>query len=321
MLVSAIRPSFNSWRDLFISRSDYSTGSDKLDNVLKSTNHFILFQENLMQYFDWLGITPAESIGIIKKISKKKIKQEDFDKLEITLNDNWIKQTGSIDMFHDTWDMIQSCIAYGFCSAHGYCTAIDSLYGAYLKANYPLEYYTVILNEYQNDTDKTGRIIDEMKYFNIELHPIQFGKSTNVYACDKETNIIYKSISSIKYCNAQIADELMELSKNKYLSFIDLLTDIKNKTSVNSRQLDILIGLNFFSEFGCNKYLMQITKLYNSLYNIKQVKQKDLDKLGLSEYIMAKYAGKKTDKLYKEIDNVGLLNEMCKSIEKADVYS
>ena len=26
-----------------------------------------------MQYFEWLGVTPAESIGLIKKISKKKI--------------------------------------------------------------------------------------------------------------------------------------------------------------------------------------------------------------------------------------------------------
>lgn len=315
MLVSAIRPSFNSWRDMFVARMNYSTGSKDLDKVLESTNHFILFQENLMQYFDWLGISPAKSIGLIKKISKKKIKQEDFDNLENTLKSNWIKQTGSEDMFYETWNMIQSCIEYGFCSAHGYCTAIDSLYSAYLKANYSLEYYTVILNEYQNDTEKTKRIIDEMKFFNIELLPIKFGKSTNTYSFDKENNKIYKSIQSIKYCNSQIADELMELSKNKYNSFIDLLSDINLKTSVNSRQLTILTGLNFFSEFGNNKYLLDVIDIYNNLYSKKQISKKDLEKLGLTEYLMKKYSQKETDKLYKELDTIGLVKDLCSRVE------
>ena len=73
-IAAAIRPSFDSWRQTFLNREEYSTGSKDLDKVLEQTNHYILFQENLMQYFDWLGVTPAESIGLIKKISKKKIK-------------------------------------------------------------------------------------------------------------------------------------------------------------------------------------------------------------------------------------------------------
>ncbi len=39
--------------------------------------------------------------------------------------------------------------------------------------------------------------------------------------------------------------------------FSNLLVDIEEKTSVNSRQLDILIRLNFFSEFGENNELLE----------------------------------------------------------------
>ncbi|MEC0212399.1 hypothetical protein [Paenibacillus ehimensis] len=39
--------------------------------------------------------------------------------------------------------------------------------------------------------------------------------------------------------------------------FSKLLVDIEEKTSVNSRQLDILIRLNFFSEFGENNELLE----------------------------------------------------------------
>ena len=130
MFTAALRPSFDSWRNNFINRRVYSTGCEQLDNVLKPTNSYILFQENLMQFFEWLGVTPAESIGLIKKISKKKIRQEDFDSLQDRLRRQWVVNVGNDDQFDDTWNMIQSCISYGFCSAHGLATGLDMLYSA-----------------------------------------------------------------------------------------------------------------------------------------------------------------------------------------------
>lgn len=150
-IAAAIRPSFDSWRESFLNREKYSTGSRQLDQVLKDTHGYILFQESLMQYFNWLGVTPAESIGLIKKISKKKIKPQDFANLEERLKKQWIINTGAEDMFDETWGMIQSCMAYGFCSAHAAAVSLDMCYGAYLKVNYPLEYYSVCFNNYADD--------------------------------------------------------------------------------------------------------------------------------------------------------------------------
>ena len=119
----------------------------------------------------------------------------------------------------------------------------------------------------------------------------------------------------MKFCNEQIADELMELSKNKYNNFIELLKDIHEKTSVNSKQLEILIGLNFFSDFGHNKYLSSISKLYDKFGTCKQIKKDKLESLGIQESIAKKYAGKETAKIYKEIDNVGLITQLSLQIE------
>lgn len=496
MFVACLRPFFEPWRDGFIRRDKFSTGSSYLDKILTSTKSYIIFQENLMQYFEWLGVTPAESIGLIKKISKKKIHPEDFRALENRIKIKWIENTGSIDNFDETWSMIQSCMAYGFCvsgntkllrnrngngyvptieemyniknnrqyalknghlslykkyrsygygkglslcddgmlhendiedihftgicktyrvitesgatidctdnhkfptpngifelkelklgdclyvnkqyerglmvdiekivsieyigeenvysvtmaapnhtfvvdsgivtsncSAHAVATAVDSLYGAYLKANYPLEYYTVALSNYADDTDRTHKLVNELSYFNIKLLPIKFGKSSSEYTMDKETNSIYKGIESIKYCNSKIAEELLELSKQKdYKTFIELLDDITAKTSINSRQLEILIGLNFFSDFGNNKYLLNIYNLYNgikekgktilpSFRNCSVISKKNIDNYstyGLSEYLVKKYSNKETQSQYREIDNMGLLSELCNKTE------
>ena len=221
MFVACIRPSFNSWRDKFINREEYSTGSKDLDNVLSSTNAYILFQENLMQYFDWLGVTPSESIGLIKKISKKKIHQEDFDNLESRLRKQWVINTGSEDMFNETWAMIQSCISYGFAAPHALAVAIDSLYGAYLKANYPLEYYTVCLNNYSDDENKTKKLTEELSTFDIKILPIKFRHSKDTYSPDKENNAIYKGIASVKFLNAEVAQQMYEMREQEFPTFID----------------------------------------------------------------------------------------------------
>lgn len=315
MFTACLRPFFEPWRDKFINREDFTTGSSYLDEVLTSTHSYILFQENLMQYFEWLGVTPAESIGLIKKISKKKIHPEDFKNLEERIKAKWIENTGSLDDFEETWEMVQSCMSYGFCSAHAVATGIDCLYGAYLKANYPLEYYTCTLSLYADDIERTSKLIAEMPYFNIKLLPIQFGKSGADYTMDKDTNCIYKGIESIKFCNRQIADELLELSNNKYDSFTELLKDIKEKTSVNSRQLTILISLNFFSGFGKNKYLLDVVDIYDKFANSKIIAKKKMEELGVSDYLMQKYAGKETKSQWRQLDNQGLINELCNRLE------
>lgn len=315
MFTACLRPFFEPWRDKFINREDFTTGSSYLDEVLTSTHSYILFQENLMQYFEWLGVTPAESIGLIKKISKKKIHSEDFKNLEERIKAKWIENTGSLDDFEETWQMVQSCMSYGFCSAHAVATGIDCLYGAYLKANYPLEYYTCTLSLYADDIERTSKLIAEMPYFNIKLLPIQFGKSGADYTMDKDANCIYKGIESIKFCNRQIADELLELSKNKYDSFAELLKDIKDKTSINSRQLTILISLNFFSDFGKNKYLLDVVDIYDKFANSKIIAKKKMEELGVSDYLMQKYAGKETKSQWRQLDNQGLINELCNRLE------
>lgn len=280
-IAAAIRPSFDSWREQFLNRVDYSTGSKDLDSVLNMTHHYILFQENLMQYFEWLGVTPAESIGLIKKISKKKIKQSDFDNLESRLREAWVDNTGSLDQFAETWDMIQSCISYGFCSAHAAATSLDMCYGAYLKVNYPLEYYTVCFNNYIGDATRTNKLRNELNYFGIKLSDIKFGFSRSKYSYDKKTNTIYKGLQSIKFLNEKVAEEMYDLRNNKYNTFVDLLFDLKEKTSLNTRQRDILIKIDFFSEFGDINKMLDVAAKFDELSKGKSTAQKKAESLGL----------------------------------------
>ena len=315
LITAAIRPSFDAWRDKFLKHENYSTGSEQLDAVLSQTNHYILYQESLMQYFEWLGVTPGESIGLIKKISKKKIKPEDFTKLEERIRANWIKQTGSENMFDETWAMIQSCMAYGFCSAHASATSLDMCYGAYLKVHYPYEYYTVCLDHYAGDEERTNKLIKELDYFGIKLSGIQFGYSRAKPSFDKEQHMIYKGLESIKFISESAAEELYQLSNNHYSSFMDLYYDICDKTSCNSRQLDILIRLDYFHQFGSFTNLVKQVEIMKAFRGKKTLKVSALDTYGLDVTRVAPYAEKVTDKTVKLADTDGLIRYMIDRID------
>ena len=327
--VAAIRPGFASLLNNFLDRKPYTTGVKELDDLLEDSFHYLLYQESIMTYLVWLGIEEKETYDIIKKISKKKFKEEELKKLKTKLLKGWIKNVGKEEGFNETWQVVEDAAHYSFNASHALSVAIDSLYGAYLKAHYPLEYFTVTLSLYSDDMERTANLTNELKYFNIKIHNVKFGKSGSEYMMDKETNSIYKGISSIKYCNSQIGEELYELSKNHYNSFPELLKDINEKTSVNSRQLTILTILDFFSDFGKNKYLLDIIELCNgvkedkkkgikakpALLTAKQIKKDKMEELGISEYLITKYAGKETSKMYSQINNVGLVTEMAERIE------
>jgi DNA polymerase-3 subunit alpha len=63
---------------------------------------------------------------------------------------------------------------------------------------------------------------------------------------------------------ATAGNELYNMAKGKkYRNFLQVLFDIKTKTRCNSKSLDILIKLDYFSDFGDINYLLNVVKLYN----------------------------------------------------------
>lgn len=314
--VAMIRPGCKSLLDDFLNRRPYTTGVKELDDLLEDSEHRMIYQESIMKYLIWLGIKESESYDIIKKIAKKKFKEQELKELKTKLLKGWIKQVGREDGFEETWIVIEQASMYSFNASHSLSYAYDSLYGAYLKAHFPLEYYTVVLNEYSGDEIRTGKLTNELSYFNIKLESPKFRYSKANYFCDKETNTIYKGIGSIKYCNETIGNELYELKNNLYNTFLDLLIDIA-KTSINSRQLEILIKIGFFSEFGKSAKLTKIVDLYNNVYTKSQFKKDNMSEQNIK--LFRKYANKETEKLFKEVNTYDLINNIIPNIKNEEL--
>ncbi len=120
----------------------------------------------------------------------------------------------------------------------------------------------------------------------------KWGTSRSGYFFNKEENMISKGLASVKYIGSKVADELYELSKeHKYDRFVDVLNAL-TETSIDSRQLDILIKIDFFSEFGNQRELFRITELFYEVFKqgeAKKVQREKVDGTPL-EPIVKKYA-------------------------------
>ncbi|MGG0308257.1 PHP domain-containing protein [Priestia megaterium] len=316
--VAGIRPSFESMKHMLLDRIPFSYNIPEFDAILKEADNFVLYQENIMSTLVYAGFPEDETYGLLKAIAKKK--EGIIEPIQERFKKGFIDKTGSAENAEKVWKIIEDAVGYGFNSSHSLSVAYDSLYGAYLKANYPLEYYTVILNKYENDTDMTDKIHKELKYFDIKIIPIKFGKSKSLYSPDKESNAIYKGIGSIKFLNNKVADELFDLADKKYESFIDLLVDIEENTSCNSRQMEILIRLDFFSEFGKSQKLLDIYLKFKDRYSKKHV---DKTKMTRLEEIH-EYAANVKDKqipiqlqLMFEKDTLGYVQTIMPSVDKS----
>lgn len=170
--------------------------------------------------------------------------------------------------------VIEDASSYLFSKNHSVPYSMIGMYIGYLRYYYPLQLFTAALNIYKSNEEKMREIKEYIRSKGIEIKPIRFGKSRADYFMDVEENCIYHDIESIKECNARSAEELFELAKNHhYDNFVDLLFDMKEKTSINKTKLDILIKLDFFREFGDPNTLLWITKEFDQLYGKQSIKK------------------------------------------------
>lgn len=174
--------------------------------------------------------------------------------------------------------VIEDSASYQFGYNHSIAYCLLGYLCAYYRYYNPLEFITAFLNNAANEDDIiNGAKLAKQK--GIKIIDPRFGFSKSGYFFDRTTNTIAKGLSSIKFMSAQAADELYALAHSKtYTSFSDLLIDLK-KTSLDSRQLDILIKLDFFSDFGNQRELFTILELADMFKfgEAKQVKRDRID--------------------------------------------
>lgn len=314
--IAAIRPSFKSMFETFKNRENFNYDIPEFDNLIQTEeikDSFILYQEQIMSTLNYSGISNSETYDIIKSIAKKKY--EKVYKWKKIFLKGFAKKTNK-EAAKKVWTIIEDSAKYGFNASHAYCVACDSLYGAYLKANYTLEFYEVCLNYYAEKSEKNKliEIKNEVSDFKITINPIRFRADNRNFTLNRNNNSINESMVSIKDLTRHNSKELYKIKDNNYNDFIELLYAIKTETNIQQNQLDILIKLNYFYEYGLVPEILQQLSIFELLWNKngkqfkKQLRKAKVEELGLNIPVVERnsYACIKT---YKNINAVNIIRE------------
>lgn len=326
-LVAALRPGFKTQLQDFLDRKPYSTGIKELDNILEDSFHQIMYQENVMTYLGWLGIAQTETYDIIKKISKKKFKEKELKELKDKLLLGWIEYTRKEDGFEKTWDIVEAFSKYAFNASHAYSYAYDSVYGAYLKANYPYEFYAVMMQHLseKGGKDKVTAYKQEMQQaFGIKNGDYKFGLDNREFSIDKEHGCINPSLASIKSFSKSMAETLFQMGSDNYEDFIDVLETLKINGIAESRIID-LINMDYFSSFGSISYLTQVLEYFNLFYKnkkyLQRCKKETIFQNKIDFDIIRKHCASETAKQFVRIDSKAILRDISSQIEnKKDTF-
>lgn len=333
---SAIRPAGASYRDDLANGVVRKSGSKAIDDFLKPTFGYLVFQCQIIDFLhEYCGFTMGEADIVRRHFSKKQFTKDGVAMTELDTpviknggymvdkdgnpkKDHYIK--GFVATMNEKFGMakeeaeetivaflqvIVDASRYLFSLNHSQPYSFEGYASGWLRYYFALEFITVSLNVNQSKEEKTIALTNYAKKVGIEIRPPKFRYSKAKYFCDKENKCIYKGIGSIKFMNEQVADELYELRNQKFNDFIDVLIAVSN-TSLNSRQLDILIKLNYFEEFGDIKQLLLYTETFNKIYGKKQFKKDKLAALNLEEVDVRQFATKETEKMFTGVDTLHL---------------
>lgn len=229
----------------------------ELEPILGPTYGILTYQEQISLILQALGgIDLATATLMIKLISKKKERtviskyKEDFIK-------GASKKGISRKAANDIWNEMEAFAGYGFNKAHSAAYGLIAYQTAYLKANYPLEFYTAYLTSEMHNQDKIAAIIDEIKRKKISVFPPDINKSRAEFIV--EGNGIRYGLGAIKGVGIQAVQSIVSSREKSgaYTNLHDLASRIDLRL-VNKSVLESLIAAGACDSLtGTRKSMLQ----------------------------------------------------------------
>ena len=180
----------------------------KMEPILNTTYGVMVYQEQLMQISRELaGFTMGEA-DVLRKAVGKKIKAL-LDEQVGKFIDGVEKTIGDRKLGEDIWHQVEPFARYGFNKSHSVCYALLGYWTAYLKAHYPREFMTALLNSDSGDVERIAVLMSDCKRQKIEVLPPDVNKSYVTFTPEGEKDIRF-GLSAVKNLGGAITQAIIE---------------------------------------------------------------------------------------------------------------
>ena len=220
-----------------------------MEEQLRETYGVMVYQEDVIKvchHFAGLGLADADVLR--RAMSGKYRSKKEMQKLVQRFFEGCHRQGHPESLTREVWRQIESFAGYSFSKAHSASFAVESYQSLYLKAHYPLEFITAVINNF-------GGFYRSEIYFHearmagakIELPCVNQSEYLNII----KANTIFTGFVHIRQLEYNTCKRLLQ-ERNTHGPYKSL-ENLMRRTGISTEQLTILIRINALRFTGIPK--------------------------------------------------------------------
>jgi DNA polymerase-3 subunit alpha len=231
--------------DDFIARkqgkANVETLFPEMKEVLSDTYGVIVYQEQVMELARVIAGYSLGGADLLRRAMGKKIAEEMEAQRSIFV-EGATKLGRDPRKSSELFDLIAKFAGYGFNKSHASAYATLSVQTSFLKAVYPVEFFTALLTIEKENTDKLARYIQDAKRRNLKILPPDVNSSESDFKCVDDKTIRF-GLSAIRNVGESATEVILEArKKGPFKDLWDFLSRVDTR-KINKRVVESLIHL------------------------------------------------------------------------------
>lgn len=229
----------------------------KLQPILEKTYGVMVYQEQVMQIAQVLGGYTLGGADLLRRAMGKKNKEE-MNRQRAIFIQGAIKNGVEKDVAEQVFSLMAKFASYGFNKSHSAPYALVSYQTAYLKANFPLEFFAATITYEKNNTDKMVSYFQDLKNNGFNLLPPDINDSDVQFV--PENGALRYALAAVKNVGEHAVQMLVAERKHhgRFASLEDFFSRV-DPAALNKRLLESLIAAGAFDSLHANRKQLSIS--------------------------------------------------------------
>ncbi|MDD5138727.1 MAG: DNA polymerase III subunit alpha [Verrucomicrobiales bacterium] len=222
-----------------------------LEQISKETYGILIYQEQVMQATQLLAGYSLGSADLLRRAMGKKKVEEMQKQRETFVKGCHEKNNIPKAKANQIFDLLEKFAGYGFNKSHAAAYAIVAYQTAYLKANYPVEFFCAMLTNDMADTAKLSQYIAEARAMKIEVLPPDVNESQMNFAPAPDGKAIRFGLVAVKNVGESAVEAILKARKEdgKFKSLSELCERVDGRT-LTRKTIEALVKTGACDGFG-----------------------------------------------------------------------
>jgi DNA polymerase III subunit alpha len=222
-----------------------------LEPIARETYGILIYQEQVMQAAQILAGFTLGAADLLRRAMGKKKAEEMAKQRAIFVKGCKEKNQIPERKANEIFDLLEKFAGYGFNKSHAAAYAVVAYQTAYLKANYPVEFFCAMMTNDMADTAKLAQYIAEARNFSIEVLGPDVNESLVHFAPAREGKAIRFGLAAIKGVGEAAVEAILKSRKEvgTFKSLAELCEHVDGR-SLGRKTLEALIKTGACDCFG-----------------------------------------------------------------------